>query len=819
MPRAALIVLVVVLGCRGGARRAAPLPPAGPSLAQAEAFERGAGVERDYARAAAVYEQLCQDGKGDVVACRRLVDAIAEARGVTFDRQRLIDLSTAMCLAAGDPGSCAVAVFIWLRRDAPATATSRAIEQKLEEIDAAHFEERCEAGDARACEGYLTIGGWFPSQSGTVEEKRNDATAVRCADGHVASCADVVEDVTGCGALPDPQPCIDRIVDDWTQQYGDRELRALERLRGWCKAGDATACKALPGQAIARAALCAAHDYGACAELGCLGDAAAGQLAAAHGVDDDCASVLAAASPDADAAVDAPGAARLVAQPPLPPVTPADRLPFDSLRFRTLAIRDESGWPRLEVQNLGKRRVVAAVVVFYAHDGAGKQLARSWPEHMSFGRGLDPGVTARPSWHAFENAYRAGPDPAVTYEVCYESITFDRDSWEYRTRCPRQKAKGTRWGDGNARKVITVNAMMPLGGQAPDGQTRHALDERHAAAFEAAHPEVMIDVQELRPRRPRRIHGRVDLWATADRTEEPRTERVPLMVTPVAVVYRLDGVDGLRLSPATLVKIFQGEVLAWSHAAIQKDNPGVALPDVPIRYRVVTWSRGDPFVRYLKQQARARWRDPAWPPEHQAHGAPADRAEELMAINGSISHMELHLARAHQLKVARVRNRAGVFVEPSAAGATAAASAVKVEADLSFDPLDAPGAAAYPIVYTTYAVLAPSHVDTATWPWITGYLRYLLGDAQATFAQDDLGALPPALAARAAAWVATLPPTLPPPRHARLRRNPTVAPLPSSKTIGSSVENPAAPAAANPRDICPNRATSSGASLPASSIR
>jgi ABC-type phosphate transport system substrate-binding protein len=759
VPRAALIVLVVVLGCNGGARRAAPPPgrgAGGPSLAQAEAFERGAGVARDYTRAAAIYEQLCQDGKGDVVACRRLVEAIAEARGVKFERERLVDLSTAMCLAAGDPASCSIAMFMWFRRDAPTTPMTRAIEQKLEEIDAEHFEERCEAGEVRACEGYLTLSGMAFSQSGTVEEKRRAATAVRCADGHVASCGELIEEVTGCGALADPQPCVDRVVDDWSQRYGTDELQALERLRGWCKAGDAQACKALPGQAIAWAALCDAHDYGACAELGCRGDAAARKLAAAHGLDDD--DCTSAPHREADAAPAAGGPARLVAEPPLPPVTPADKLPFDSLRFRTLGIRDDSGWPRFEVQNLGKRKVVAAVVVIYAHDGAGQQLARSWPEHASFGSGLEPGATGRPEWHPHDNGYRAGSDPAVTYEVCYESISFDRDSWEYRTRCPRQKPKGARWGDGNARKVITVSAMMSLDASAPDAQTVHALDERHAAAFEAAHPEVMIEVVERYPRRARRGHDRILLSASTARAEEPRTERVPLMVTPVAVVYRLDGVDGLRLSPETLVKIFQGDILAWSHAAIQKDNPGVALPDVPIRYRVATSSRGDPFVRYLKQHAGARWRVRDWPPEHQSHGTPPDRAAELVAINGSISHMELHLARAHKLQIARVRNRAGVFVEPSAAGASAAAAAVKIEGDLSFEPLDAPGAAAYPIVYTTYAVLVPSVIDTATWPWITGYLGYLLGDAQATFAQDDLGALPPALAARAAAYVNRLPP-------------------------------------------------------------
>jgi hypothetical protein len=57
-------------------------------------------------------------------------------------------------------------------------------------------------------------------------------------------------------------------------------------MQAACDAHDADACAVAPDrQPIAPRELCTANDYEACAELGCAGDAAAGQLAASHGVD------------------------------------------------------------------------------------------------------------------------------------------------------------------------------------------------------------------------------------------------------------------------------------------------------------------------------------------------------------------------------------------------------------------------------------------------------------------------------------------------------------------------------------------------------
>ena len=53
---------------------------------------------------------------------------------------------------------------------------------------------------------------------------------------------------------------------------------------------------------------------------------------------------------------------------------------------------------------------------------------------------------------------------------------------------------------------------------------------------------------------------------------------VPDYISPIAVVYNVDGVDKLQLSPDTAAKIFSGKITKWDDPAIKADNPGAKLP-------------------------------------------------------------------------------------------------------------------------------------------------------------------------------------------------------------------------------------------------
>src|SRR5262245_59083619 len=53
----------------------------------------------------------------------------------------------------------------------------------------------------------------------------------------------------------------------------------------------------------------------------------------------------------------------------------------------------------------------------------------------------------------------------------------------------------------------------------------------------------------------------------------------PILLSPIAVIYNVGGVDKLQLSAPTIAKIFQRDIKKWNDPAIAADNPGVKLSD------------------------------------------------------------------------------------------------------------------------------------------------------------------------------------------------------------------------------------------------
>ena len=48
---------------------------------------------------------------------------------------------------------------------------------------------------------------------------------------------------------------------------------------------------------------------------------------------------------------------------------------------------------------------------------------------------------------------------------------------------------------------------------------------------------------------------------------------LPVYISPIAIIYNLDGVDNLQLSPATAAQIFAQKITNWNDPAIAADNP------------------------------------------------------------------------------------------------------------------------------------------------------------------------------------------------------------------------------------------------------
>src|SRR5687768_16763951 len=57
---------------------------------------------------------------------------------------------------------------------------------------------------------------------------------------------------------------------------------------------------------------------------------------------------------------------------------------------------------------------------------------------------------------------------------------------------------------------------------------------------------------------------------------------LPNYVSPIAVIFNLEGVDELNLTPQTIAGIFTGAITTWNDPAIAEDNPDATLPDSAI---------------------------------------------------------------------------------------------------------------------------------------------------------------------------------------------------------------------------------------------
>ena len=95
----------------------------------------------------------------------------------------------------------------------------------------------------------------------------------------------------------------------------------------------------------------------------------------------------------------------------------------------------------------------------------------------------------------------------------------------------------------------------------------------------------------------------------------------------------------------------------------------------------------------------------------QAGQGNAGVAQTVSSTDGAIGYVDFSDAKAANLKFASIKNAAGTFVAPSLAGAAAAVASATIAADLTYSPLNEPGADAYPITSPTWIIVYAKQTD------------------------------------------------------------------------------------------------------------
>jgi phosphate transport system substrate-binding protein len=233
----------------------------------------------------------------------------------------------------------------------------------------------------------------------------------------------------------------------------------------------------------------------------------------------------------------------------------------------------------------------------------------------------------------------------------------------------------------------------------------------------------------------------------------------PTVAAPITVSYNLSGVDKLRLSGDTLAKIFSLKIKTWNDPAIAADNPGVTLPStaITVAHRSDGSGTTSNFTRYLTDVDPTDWtlgsgdtvKWTSLPGATVGGTKNAGVAQIIKNTSGAIGYVDLADATSAGLKTASIKNKAGDFVDPTVAGAAAALTTTKFNADLSYDPINASGAAAYPITSPTWIIAYATQADHAKGTALKEFLQFIYTQGETLAPTVGYAALPSAAVSQA----------------------------------------------------------------------
>ncbi len=218
----------------------------------------------------------------------------------------------------------------------------------------------------------------------------------------------------------------------------------------------------------------------------------------------------------------------------------------------------------------------------------------------------------------------------------------------------------------------------------------------------------------------------------------------PTVIGGVVPVFNLPGIQSgqVKLTGAQVADIYRGVIKKWNDPLLVKTNPGVTLPNLPITVVHRSDGSGTTFVftTYLASKA-AHWASEVgandsvkWPVGLGGKGNDGVAAY-VKQTPGAIGYVEYAYAKQNNLTYGQLQNKAGKFVNPTAANFSAAAANANWKAAPGFYLLllDQPGADAWPITAATFILVPVKPEDPARAKEVLAFFdwAYKNGDAQA----------------------------------------------------------------------------------------
>jgi phosphate transport system substrate-binding protein len=228
---------------------------------------------------------------------------------------------------------------------------------------------------------------------------------------------------------------------------------------------------------------------------------------------------------------------------------------------------------------------------------------------------------------------------------------------------------------------------------------------------------------------------------------------IPAYVSPIAIVYNLEGVESLQLDPETLAKIFNQEITSWNDKAIAADNPGVELPDT----RITPVNRSDEsgttenFTEYLSEVVPSVWTHEVsgdWPVKGgEAAQGTSGVVEAVAAGDGAIGYADA--SQAGELGVAKIKV-GKEWAEPTPEAAAKILEESPEDKALSKGRYMLPfkldrkteSQGTYPIVLVSYVIACTKYDSAGEASIVKGYLEYVISPEGQKAAAENAGSAP-----------------------------------------------------------------------------
>lgn len=252
---------------------------------------------------------------------------------------------------------------------------------------------------------------------------------------------------------------------------------------------------------------------------------------------------------------------------------------------------------------------------------------------------------------------------------------------------------------------------------------------------------------------------------TPEERRQGSLTELPVVLIGIVPIFNLPGVQQLRLSGEVLADVYLGQIKKWNDPAIAKLNPGVTLPNMPIRVIFRPGGKGSNYVfsdflsktsvKFRGQIGRSS--SPKWPVGEPAERS-SDMADRVKGNPGALGYVELQYADENHIMHASVLNASGKFVKGTAASITAACTSVEAPGwdKLAASLTNAPGADSYPIASFTWVYVRSNQKDPRRTAALVALLNWGYTDGQKIATQEGYSELPKQLVVKAKAQISAM---------------------------------------------------------------